>query len=174
MWKVRCFSIFPAEHTCWFRLQWAVHGQYQKCFQTHSRHLVQQCRTGDHVHYKMFLVKREMSLYFPTQSYWTHLPILRVRFIYIYIYIHSSNQTSIAAANIRNNTWVSWTTISHTFVMQFKVPSMYMCGRNENWESWRHPTGHFQNTCCNQYPTNLIVIFLHKELHTWASPRIHI
>jgi hypothetical protein len=44
--------------------------KYRKCFQMHSRHLVQQCRTGDHIHYKMFLVKWECIYIFP------HKPIV--------------------------------------------------------------------------------------------------
>jgi len=46
--------------------------------------------------------------------------------------------------------------------------------RNEYWEDWCLPTSHFWHTACNRRTTNLIIIILHEELYSSASPGIHI
>jgi hypothetical protein len=46
--------------------------------------------------------------------------------------------------------------------------------RNEYWKDWYIPTSHFWHTACNRRTTNLIIIILHEELYSSASPRIHI
>jgi hypothetical protein len=65
-------SLTEGHFSCYFiLLSRKMPTQYNKV--QHSRHLVQQCRTGDHIYYKMFLVKWEMCLYFSIQTYRTPL-----------------------------------------------------------------------------------------------------